>query len=115
LSPIASVAIITPRSCGVKRAGARCGRLDQRAFDRRRRAIGLQYRHQRFADLQLCNRGRDVDLRIGPEGFRRRFDRCLVARRKGVQLVLDAVVELPGNGVGNVDRVLRDEIDADAL
>ena len=43
------------------------------------------------------------------------FTACLVARREGAQRMLDAVAELAGDLVGNVDRVLGDEIDADAL
>ena len=45
----------------------------------------------------------------------RRLHRLLVARRVGAQRVLDAIAELAEHGVGHVDRVLRDEIDADAL
>ena len=41
--------------------------------------------------------------------------RPLIARREGAQRVLDAVAELPEHGVGNVRRVLRHEIDADAF
>ena len=41
--------------------------------------------------------------------------RFLIARREGAQRVLDAVAELPEHRVGNVERILRDEIDADAL
>ena len=52
---------------------------------------------------------------IGPEGLGGRLDRRLVARGEGAQRVLDAVAELAGDLVGNVDRVLGDEIDADAL
>ena len=46
---------------------------------------------------------------------RRRLDRLLVARREGAQGVLDAVAELAEHLVRHVERVLRDEIDADAL
>ncbi len=45
----------------------------------------------------------------------RGFDRLLVARGEGAQRVLHAVAELPQHGVGNVERVLGDEIDAHAL
>ena len=40
---------------------------------------------------------------------------CIRDRGEGAQRVLDAVAELPRNFFGNVDRVLRHEIDADAL
>ncbi len=44
-----------------------------------------------------------------------RLHRRLVARGKGAQRVLDAIAELAGDLVGDVDRVLGNEIDADAL
>ena len=46
---------------------------------------------------------------------RRGLDRLLVARREGAQRVLHAVAELAEHRVGNVERILRDEVDADAL
>src|SRR3546814_14612713 len=52
---------------------------------------------------------------VGAERLRRRFDRRLIARRERAQRMLDAVAKLPRHLVGNVDRVLGDEIDADAL
>ena len=52
---------------------------------------------------------------IRPEGLRRRRHRLLVARREGPQRVLHAVAQLGQHLVRHVDRVLRDEIDADAL
>ena len=63
-----------------QRPDPRARRLDQRPLDRRRRAVGQQQRHQRLADLELGDRGGDVDLGIGPEGLGRRLDRLLVAR-----------------------------------
>ena len=53
-------------------------------------------------------------------GFGRRVSagglhRFLIARRERAQRVLDAVAELAEHGVGNVERVLRDEVDADSL
>ena len=44
-----------------------------------------------------------------------RLHRLLVARREGAQRVLHAVAELAQHLVGDVERILRDEIDADAL
>ena len=52
---------------------------------------------------------------IGPEGLGRGLHRLLVARREGAQRVLHAVAELRQHLVRHVERVLRDEIDADAL
>src|SRR5438067_6070027 len=52
---------------------------------------------------------------IDPESLGRGLDRLLVARGEGAQGMLHPVAELPGDFLGNVNRVLRDEIDADAL
>jgi hypothetical protein len=41
--------------------------------------------------------------------------RLLVARGEGAQRVLDAVAELAEHRLRHVERVLRDEVDADAL
>src|SRR3546814_2168196 len=38
-------------------------------------AVGLEQRHQRLADLQFGDRGGDVDIGVGAERLRRRFDR----------------------------------------
>ena len=53
--------------------------------------------------------------RIRAQRIGRRLHRPLVARRKCAQRVLDAVAELPEDGVGNVRRVMRHEIDADTF
>ena len=74
-----------------------------------------EQRHQRLADLQFGDRGRDIDAGIGAERLRRGLHRRLIARGEGAQRMLDAVAELARDRVGNVDRVLGDEIDADAL
>src|SRR3546814_12168136 len=70
-------------------------------------AVGLEQRHQRLADLQFGDRGGDVDIGVGAERLRRRFDRRLIARRERAQRMLDAVAKLPRHLVGNVDRVDR--------
>src|SRR5690606_15801741 len=46
----------------LQRTAARAGRLDERALDRRGRAVGHQQRHQRLADLEFGDLARDVDL-----------------------------------------------------
>jgi hypothetical protein len=103
------------RSSGVTGPTRERGRLDQRALDRGGRAVVLEQRDQRLADLQLGDRGGDIDAGIGAEGGRGRLDRSLVARGEGAERMLDAVAELARDSVGNIDRVLGDEIDADAL
>ncbi len=80
-----------------------------------RLALGFQRRHQRLPDAQFQDHALGVELRIGPERLRRCLHRPLLARRIGAQRVLYAIAELAGNAVGNIERVLRDEIDADAL
>ena len=52
---------------------------------------------------------------IRPQRLGRGLHRLLIARREGAQRVLHAVAELPEHRVGHVGRVLRDEVDADAL
>src|SRR3546814_19088602 len=47
--------------------------------------------------------------------FRRRPHRLLVAWREGPERMLDAIAKLGQHGVWHVERVLRDEINADAL
>ena len=92
--PIASVVMMTCRSCGVSGPTRDDGGLISVRWTGDGRAVGLQQRDQRLADLELGDRGRDVDRRIDAEGLRRRLDRLLVARGEGVELVLDAVAEL---------------------
>ena len=90
-------------------------RLDQRALDHRGRAVLEQRRDERLADRQLGDRGGNVEIGVDAEGLGRGLDRLLVARGERAQRVLHAVAELAGHLLGNVDRVLRDEIDADTL
>ena len=98
-----------------ERTDARRGGLDQRLGDGRGGTVGLEQRDERFAGLQLGDRRGDIDAGVGAEGLGGCSDPFLVAGGEGAQRVLDAVAELGGDLVGNVDRVLGDEIDADAL
>jgi hypothetical protein len=52
---------------------------------------------------------------FGRKGLGRRLHRLGFARRVGAERMLDAVAELGKHGFGHVERVLGDEIDADAL
>ena len=90
-------------------------RPDHDALDHGRRAAAFEERHQRFALAEFHDDAGGIELRVGPEGLRRRRHRLLVARREGAQRVLHAVAQLGEHLVRHVDRVLRDEIDADAL
>ena len=75
----------------------------------------IQKRHQRLAHAQLGNGRLSGKLRIGAQGFRRRLDGLLVARGESAQGVLHTIAQLPKHAVGNVERVLRNEIHAHAL
>src|SRR3546814_11987108 len=56
-----------------------------------------------------------IHLGIRSECFSDGLHRLLVARGESAQRVLNAVAELARDILGNVDGVLRHEIDADAL
>ena len=80
-----------------------------------RDALLVQQGDERLAHSQLEDRRRDVDLRVGAHRLGGGPHRFLVAWRVGAQGVLDPVAELAQHLVGDVDRVLRDEVDAHAL
>src|SRR5690606_23751220 len=65
------------------RADMRVGRADLGARDRRRRALGVERRHQGLADAELLDFLGDVDILVGAERLRRRAHRLLVARGVG--------------------------------
>ncbi len=90
-------------------------RQDVGALDHLRAPLGVEERHQRLADAELGDRLLGVELRIGAHGLGGRLDRLLVARRERAQRVLDAIAELAEHRLRHVERVLRDEVDADAL
>ena len=90
-------------------------RTHQRALHHARRAFLVEERDQRFADFKLANGLLDVDLGIGAERLRRGLHRFLVFRRERPQGMLHAVAKLAQHIVRNVDRVLGDEVHADAL
>src|SRR6185295_4061844 len=72
-------------------------------------------RHQCLALSEFRNYLRRVEFRVGPEGLGRRRDRLLIAWREGAQRMLHAVAQLGQNLIRHVDRILRDQIDTDAL
>ena len=97
------------------RADARGRRRDERARHFGRRALEIERRDQRLADLQFGDGGGGVEALALAERLGGGAHRFLVARREGAQGVLHAIAELPQHRLGHVERVLRDEINADAL
>ncbi|EXI76575.1 MAG: hypothetical protein AW10_04160 [Candidatus Accumulibacter appositus] len=100
---------------GGLRPHARGRGQDEGALDDIRPALRVEEGDQRFADAEFGDRRLGVETRIGAQRLRGRADGFLVTRREGAQRVLDAVAELAENAVGNVERILGDEIDADAF
>ena len=97
------------------RAEATARRLDQGALDHGWSAVLIQRGDQRLAHFQLRDRFFNVEIGVDAKGFRRRLDRPLVARSEGTKRVLHAVAQLACHFLGNIDGVLRHEIDAHAL
>jgi hypothetical protein len=97
------------------RADAALRRGDEAALDRDRHALGVEERQQRLADTQLLDRLDRLEFRVGPEGLGRHLHGFLVLGREGAQRMLHAIAELAQHAVGNVERVLRHEVDADTL
>ena len=71
--------------------------------------------HEGLAHAKLQDGLGRVDFGVCPEGLGGGLHGLLVARREGPQGVLDAVSELTQDGVGDVEGVLRNEVDADPL
>ena len=86
-----------------------------RAIDHLRAPLGVEKRDQRFADRKLRDCLFRVELRVGAHGFGGGLDRLLVPGRERAQRMLDTIAELAQHRLGNVERVLRDEVDADPL
>src|SRR5919106_1161907 len=100
---------------GRERSHARAGRPDQRLLHDPWDALGVQGRHQRRADPELGDHLLGLEPGIGAKSLCRRAHRLLVTRREGAERVLNAVAELPEDLVGDVERVLRDEVDANTF
>jgi hypothetical protein len=98
-----------------QRAQARGRRPDQRLLDDAGRALGVQGRDQRLADPQGLDGLGGVEGRIDPERLGGGLQALLVGGGVGAQGVLHPGAQLAQHRVGNVGRVLGDEIDAHAL
>ena len=93
----------------------RAGSDNHRPLDHRRTAFLIEEGDQRLAGAQLLDRLFGTEGRVGAHGLGGGFHRFLILRRKGAQRVLHTVAQLAEHSVGNIRRVLRDKIDADAL
>ncbi len=92
------------------RGGTNLGPVDDPRF-----AFVIEHRDERFAHAQLRDDGLDLELGILPKRLRGGRDRLLIARREGAQGMLDAVPQLAQDNIGNIERILADEINADAF
>jgi len=93
----------------------RARRVDEGALDHARRASFVEQRDECLAGGELEDRLLRVEGGVGAKRLGRRLYRLLILWRESAQRVLGAVAELPEHVVGNVERVLRDEVDANAL
>ena len=82
------------------------------AFGHGRAAFVVQKAHQRLAHGQFGDGRFNVQPRLLAHGLRRGFDGLLVTWGEGAQCVLHAVAQLGQHAVGNVQRVLGDEVHA---
>src|SRR5262245_1086759 len=89
--------------------------MDERELYDSGLTLVIERRHQRLANAEIHDRLLGIDLRILAERIRRRLDHFLLRRREGPECMLHAVTELARHRVGNVERILRDEINPDAL
>ena len=97
------------------RADLRGRRQYEGALYNTRPAFFVEEGNQRFADGELGDRGFDIEFWIGTKRFCRGFDRFLIFGREGAQRMLHAIAELTEHGFRHVQRILRDEINANAF
>src|SRR5690606_34989921 len=87
----------------------------QCALDDGRNALFFEGRGERFPRAKIGDRLERVEVRVRTERVGRGLDRVRFPRSIGAQGVLYTIAELRQNGFGNVERILRDEIDAYSL
>jgi hypothetical protein len=80
-----------------------------------RTAILVQHRDQRFADCELCKHRFDFQFRILSKRLRGGLYHFLIARSEGAQRVLHPIAQLAKHDVGNVERILANEINANTF
>ena len=88
---------------------------DLGALDHGRGALGVEETDEGLAGLEFHDGVFGLEGGIGAEGLGGSTDGFLVLGGIGPQGMLDTVAELAEDAVGDIGRVLRDEIDADAL
>ena len=98
-----------------QRRKLRLRRHNPRALHDLRHTLCVQKRHQRLAHGQFAHCFGNVQIGIAAECVGGGFHGFLVARGEGAQGVLHAVAQLPQHRVGQVGRVLCDEIHAHAF
>ena len=84
-------------------------------MDHGRSAAFVQYRDQGLTHAQALNGFSRIKGGIRPEAIGRRAQATLLDRCVGAQGVLNPISQLAQHRLGNICRVLGDEIDADAL
>ena len=90
-------------------------RANQRTFDHARSSLFIEKRNQSFADRQLRDYFFYGEFGIGTEGLGGRVHRFLIVGCERSQRVLHAVSQLAEDHFGNIQWILRDEINAHAL
>ena len=100
---------------GRKRGKLGLRRQDEGALYDAGHAFFIKERHQCLAHAQFGNRLRHIQIWVTAEGFGGGAHGFLIARGKGAQGVLHAVAELAEHGVGQIERVLGNEINAHAF
>ena len=78
-------------------------------------ALFIKEAHERLAHAEVLDHAGHVELGIGAHRFGNSLHGPLVTRRIGAKRVLHAVPELPEDHLGDVQRRLRHEVDADTL
>ena len=90
-------------------------RQDERTLNNTRPALCIQEGDERFTHSQFGNDILRLKVRVWAECLRRRAYCLLFGRRIGAQRMLNAVGKLRKDGIRNIARALRDEINADAF
>ena len=91
------------------------GRNNLGALDNLRAAIFIQHGYKRFADRKLSKDCLNFEFRVLPKSLGGGLNCLLIARCERAQGVLHAVTELAKNDLGNIQRILANEVNADAF